>query len=453
MSLKKVTAAVAGAFLALLLPLSCVENDRAMGEGLLPGPSILHLGVKTFDLPLTVRSSDSVQAANVVKMLVGTMTDPVFGTVVCNAASYILPYSDSTDFGENPELRSAYIALSVDSTYYIDQNQQGIHQRIRIYKMKSRLGDSLGFCNSISPDDYYPEPITDSDPVIYGTGEIRIGLKDEFARELLDTTPEEFGDTDLFLERIPGFYIETEPPLGTGEGGRLNEIRLGNSTIVVNYTYNDQDNGISRDTTESFAFGYNTAFNYFSTGSSGLQTDEPSDSLYLEGLSGVKPHVSASALKEMISAWIAEERLGDYTLIISRAELVLPYEMPEDFSRFDLEHPASIYAFTSVPWATDSTKYLTMLPELSETENKGEINRSLSHYSMDITSYVQNLVNMDVQDIDASMDLWLAPLTYRTNILNETHYEFDNYNYKKIILNGPSSERKPALTITYGLME
>ena len=275
MSLKKVTAAVAGAFLALLLPLSCVENDRAMGEGLLPGPSILHLGVKTFDLPLTVRSSDSVQAANVVKMLVGTMTDPVFGTVVCNAASYILPYSDSTDFGENPELRSAYIALSVDSTYYIDQNQQGIHQRIRIYKMKSRLGDSLGFCNSISPDDYYPEPITDSDPVIYGTGEIRIGLKDEFARELLDTTPEEFEDTDLFLERIPGFYIETEPPLGTGEGGRLNEIRLGNSTIVVNYTYNDQDNGISRDTTESFAFGYNTAFNYFSTGSSGLQTDEP----------------------------------------------------------------------------------------------------------------------------------------------------------------------------------
>ena len=239
--------------LAVLLTVtSCVENDRSLGSGILPDESILYLGTKTFDLPVTNRVSSSVQAANSLKMMVGTMTDPVFGTVESSAATSIIPYSSSTDFGDSPKLLSAYINLSIDSTYYLEEDQKGIHQRIKIYRLLTPLDSSnMGFNNSISEKDYSSEPITVSDPVIYGEGEIRIELNDEFAQELLDTTPEEFEDVSLFMERIPGLYIQIEPSMGS-EGGRMNFLSLGNSTINLNYTLNDPERGITDlDTTES----------------------------------------------------------------------------------------------------------------------------------------------------------------------------------------------------------
>ena len=44
-------------------------------------------------------------------------------------------------------------------------------------------------------------------------------------------------------------------------------------------------------------------------------------------------------------------------------------------------------------------------------------------------------------------------MKYKVNLADTRVYEFDNYNYNKIILNGPAAERKPTLTITYGLMQ
>lgn len=442
--------------LCLLLPVSCVENDRTLGDGLLPEESILHLGIKTFDLPITNRTSDSVQAVNGLRLLVGTMTDPVFGTVTSSGATHIVPYSDSTDFGANPELISAYLTLSIDSTYYLDNDQKGIHQRIKIYRLLTDLDSTrTGFCNSLTAENHSLEPVTVSDPVIYGTGEIRIELRKDFAQELLDTTPEEFEDFSLFIDRIPGLYIQAEPSLGTS-GGRMNYISIGNSTINLKYTLNDPEKGISGlDTTESFAFGYYNypVYNFFSTGSASLASDSPGDYLYLEGLSGIKPHIAASDLKSMLDRWLLEEGLEDQTVIISRAELIFPYEMPQDYERFNTEHPEYIYAFTNTPWATDTLRYYKPLPEIYDISNIGSIDRSHQQYSMDITSYIQQLTGTPSQDITAAQDLWIAPMKYRVNLLDERIYDLDNYNYNKIILNGPAAERRPTMTITYGVLQ
>lgn len=434
--------------------ISCVENDRTLGEGMLPDESVINLGVKTFDLPVTNQVSDSMQAGNTVTMLLGTVTDPVFGTAISNTASYVLPYSDTTDFGESPRLLSAYMTLSIDSISYMDENQKGIHQRIRIYKLTSPLDSTIGFCNSITPDDYDPVPVTLSDPVIYGEGEIRVDLTEAYAQELLSTTPEEFADVDLFLEKIHGLYIEVQAPLGTAEGGRMNYLNLGTSTININYILNNPDRGFTdKDTTESFAFGYSSAFNYFSTGSEHLADNAPAEELYLEGLSGIKPHISAAELKDMLDSWIEESGLDGSLIILSRAELVFPYSTPEDYGRFDRTHPSAIYAFTRDPLATYSEGYYAPLESVYTAYNKGDINRSLQQYSMDITSYIQNLILTDRDNIDGTYDLWIAPLTSRTNLADNVLYEVDNYNYSTIVLNGPASERRPTLTITYGLME
>lgn len=439
---------------AALTAVSCIENDRTLGQGLVPPEYNLILGTKTFDLPVTNRVSDSIQASNSSNMLVGTLSDPLFGTVKVNSASFILPYSDSTDFGDSPRLRSAYINLAIDSTYYLEDNQQGIHQRIRIYKLTTPIDSTKRFCNSITGADYDPVPVTVSDPVIYGSGTVRIDLTDEFAMELLSTTPEEFKDLNLFLDRIHGLYLEVEDPINTESGGRLNYLSLGYSTINIEYTLNDPDRGfVDHDTTESFVFGYTTALNNCTTTSEHLVDSTPGDSLFLEGLSGVKPHISAADLKQMLNNWLREEGLGTTPIFLSRAELTFPYEMPEDYSRFDTEHPAAIYAFTSTPWATDTMRYYKPLPEIYNSVNTGKINRSVREYSLDITTYLQDLLQTDSSYIDPSMDLWIAPIAERTSSYSSTvYYEFDNHNYNKIILNGPLSERHPTLTITYGLM-
>ena len=436
---------------------SCVENNRAMGEGILPEGYVPELCRKTFDLPVTNRVSDSVQASNSINMLVGTMTDPVFGTVTCNAASFIVPYSDSTDFGDSPELIGAYLTLSIDSTYFMESSQEGIHQRIRVYKLTHTMDSTLMFCNSISTDDYDPTPVTVSDPVIYGEGEIRIDLTDEFASELLATTPDEFEDFDLFFNRIFGLYIEVEPPVSTtSSGGRLNYLNLGYSTINLEYrTEVEREGKLQKiDTTESFVFGYYTALNNFNTTSTALESDNPGDSLFLEGLTGVKPHISAKTLRNMLDSWIKEDGLDDYTLILSRAELKFPFEMPEDFERFDTEHPDMIYAFTNIPWTSDTLRYYKPLDEVYSISNTGVIDRSALEYSMDITDYIQHLMNCNPEDIDASMDLWIAPMAARTNAYTSAiYYGFDNHNYNKIILNGPTAERRPTLNLTFGLMQ
>lgn len=433
--------------------ISCVENDRSLGNDLLPGESQIKVGVKTFsNLPITNMSSDSVQAANNLNMLIGTLSDPLYGTVTCNTASAIQPYSDSTDFGDSPELISAYLNLSIDSTYYIDDNQEGIHQRIRIYKLTSPLGNETGYCNSMSPEYYDKTPVTVGDPVIYGEGEIKIELRNEFAQELLNTTPEEFRDHELFSRRIHGLYMEVDPPLNSTEGGRLNCLDMGNSNIVLNYTLKDPDRNItSVDTTESFAFGYRSTFNYFTTSSAHLENENPGKELYLEGLSGIKPHIKASGLKAMIEDWIHAESLEGYTMVISRAELKFPYEKPEDYGKFDIEHPEAIFAFTRIR-STDTVDYYSPLPEVYSNSNIGNINRSIMEYSMDITSYLQDIMLTDMSELDSSHDLWIAPLKYKVNILDEKQYEFDNYSYNKVTLNGPAAERKPSLTVTYGLI-
>lgn len=444
------------ALIAMTSVHSCVENNRATGEGILPDGLVPQVGMKTFDLPVTNRVSDSVQSSNSSNMLIGTLSDPIYGTVTCNAASFIVPYSDSTDFGDNAELIGAYLTLSIDSTYFLESGQEGIHQRIRIYKLTHLLDSTMEFCTPILQEYYDPEPVTVSDPIIYGTGDIRIDLTDNFASELLATTPEEFSDFDLFFNRIFGLYIEVEKPLDNASGGRLNYLNLGYSTISLNYRKEVERNGGKEkiDTTESFVFGYYTAINKFSTTSSHLENSHPGDSLYLEGLSGVKPHISAADLKELLNTWIAEDQLEDYAIIISRAELKFPYEMPSDYERFDTEHPARIYAFTSTPWATDTLRYYNPLEEVYDITNIGSINRSEKVYSMDITAYIQQLLTTDPADINASMDLWIAPMSSSTSSYTGTvYYSFNNHDYNRIILNGPASERKPTLTLTFGLMQ
>ena len=96
------------------------------------------------------------------------------------------------------------------------------------------------------------------------------------------------------------------------------------------------------------------------------------------------------------------------------------------------------------------------LPEIDGVASKGTPNRSLMQYTMDVTSYIQNLILADPDSVDASYDLWIAPMNVTTDDETDmTYYMFDNRNYRRVTLEGPAvaePERRPRLTVTYGLM-
>ncbi len=442
-------------FFSLLILASCVENDRATGGDLVPDDFLLKVRTATFDIPVTNKVSDSVKSVNGSSLLVGHMTDPVFGSVISNSASYIIPYSTKTDFGDNPKFISGYISLSIDSTYYINDNQEGIHQRLNIYKLNSVLDSCDGFNTSIVEGKYNPIPITTSQPVVYESGSsIKINITEEFGKELLTATKEDFEDFNLFLKKFPGFYITVDVPADENEGGRLNYINLGSSTLYVNYILNNEEEGIKDlDTTEAFAFGYYSAFNNFRTSSKHLEnSSENAEVLYAESLSGIKPHISAIRLKEIFNQWAEAEGISDEVILLSRAELIFPYEMPSDYKKFNKEHPEYLYAFTNTPWASDSTRFMVPVMDANYNVNIGAIDRAHMQYSMDITSHIQDILMEKTEDIDASYDLWIAPMYIFESDTGMDYYYFNNRDYRRIILNGPAAARHPQLKITYSIL-
>lgn len=451
MSIRKILPAV---IVISLFLASCVVNDRSMGKDLIPDDYTLKIHIKEFDLPVTNRVSDSVQASNKINALVGYAYDPFYGMKYSNCAVSILPYSDSTDFGVNPKLKSAYVNLYIDSVKLFDKDLEGLRQSITLYKVIRDIDSTAIFCNSLAPEDYDPVPINRSESVITGKGLLRIDLTDAFANELLSLAPEDFKDGEAFFDKIKGIYISMEKPVEGQTGGRFNYISLKSTTLYLNYILNDPERKITDlDTAETFALGYSKSYNYFHANSEHLESDNPGDKMYAESLDGVKPHIDAGALKKMLDRWIKDEGLEQGTMIISNAHVTLPYEMPGDDCAFNAEHPKMIYAFRSTPAADDTLKFYKPVSDIDRAVRKGAINRASMDYVLDITGYCQDLIGRKPEEIDAGYDLWLAPMTSYADDYKNVTYTFDNNDYSRIVLNGPTALRRPTLTITYTMMD
>lgn len=440
--------------LSSLFASSCIINDKSLGSQFVSDNFILKVDTINFDLPIKIKSLDSIQGYSQNYMVFGNICDPAFGPVHSNTASLIYPYSDTTYFGIEPELKSVYVNFYIDSVVFFRPDQEGIPQNIKIYELRTNLDSSKVFNTSITPDDYYPEPLNESSPVFFGDDSLKVYLKKDFGKKLLSLTVEDFDSLDLFHEKIKGFYIEVEDP-GSQEGGRLNYLSLGSSYLFLNYYLTDPERNYSHyDTTETFSFGYGYAVNSIRTSSSHLATETPGDKLYIESMSGVKPYLNGIELKNMFNEWMDKEGLTKETVLISRAELVFPYEMaPEDYDIVTNQYPSSIFpCFTySSP---DSIKFCDPLPEIYTNTSVGGIIRSLKEYSCDITHYFQKLVlaNENNNEVTSTQDLFISPIYSYTDSNNSIHHELDNVFYSKAILNGPDSERKPQLKITYAVL-
>lgn len=436
--------------------ISCVDNDRTLGQQFVSDDYVLKIETAEFPLPVVQRVRDTVQGDNTSSMVTGYLYDEDYGAFTIAGASYVIPVSDSAYLGVEPEFKRVYMRLYIDSCFYYSDNSASMPQNISIYELVKPMDSTYMFNNSLTPDYISKEPISVGSTMIFGPSSVKIDLSPEYGEKLLTTTPGEFIDVDLFMKRFYGMYVKTDAPDTHQPGGRLNYIGLSSSMIYVDYVMNDPERGIvDKDTTVTFVLGYFQALNQFSATSRHLSTENPGDTLYLEGLSGIKPVVPADRLKDMMETWIeevcSESGYGRDAILLSRATLHFPYEMPDDYETFEIEHPAKIFPFTTDVNSSDSTAVFEAIDDLHYSSG-GVMDRSHNEYYCDITRQMQDFILKDPSEVDSTDDLWLCPVLVQTSTYY-TVYDFDSLNYYRLLLNGPSSDRPPYLTITYSLIK
>jgi len=452
--------AVAVALVSLAAVFSCVENDRTLGEQLISEDYVLSVDSASFALPCRLRVHDTIQAVSYTHMMMGYFSDEVYGTTVVDGASPVVPIPDSCYLGINPKFIKATLSLIVDSTVVFTEGDEYMPQNIYLYEIvEDFMSDSTEiYNNSIKPEYLSEKPISLGSPMIFGKGTVKIGLTQEYGEKLLATSPAEFGDISLFMDRMYGIYIKTDKPDKGKEGGRMNFMNLSSSVISVEFLMNDPEKGIKdRDTTVTFVLGYAFALNQFSAGSRHLETETPKDTLYMDGLSGVKPVVPALEFKDLVDDWVRrvciEKQCDKESILLSSAKMYFPYELPDDFQSFEKAHPLKIYPFTTNVGATDTTVRMTPLDGITSAAG-GSMDRNKEHYYCDITSTVQKMILKDRGDIRKTDDMWLFPVNTIVNSSTYvTTYTIDVDNYKQVILNGPASARPPRIELVYGILK
>lgn len=435
-----------------LLP-SCIKVDKGLGSQFLADDFVLKLKTEEFDIPITSTSFDSIPASSSQYITFGYMKDETFGYISCGGATHISTYSDSTYLGINPELKSIYLYLNIDSTGVINENQRGIPQNVYVYKLKSSL-DSLKTHNtSITEKDYDPTPISVGSPIFFGDDSLKIYLSKEYGEELLATSVAEFDSLALFMERIKGVYITTDNPEVENGNGRINFSSVGGSAIYLHYYLTDPQRGWYRkDTTITFSFGHSHSINTFKTSSKVLSSNTESDKVYIDSYDGVKPIIKAGDIKNILNSWLSANGITKDRVIISRAAIVLPFELDIDkYSEYDTFYPPQIYP------CVKSAKTITPLQEIYNSTHIGTINRSLCNYTCEITKYIQGLLKKE--SVASEDDLYICPIisyTTRSSYYSSgsIYYGLNNLNYQHGILNGSlSAGARPKLEITYSILK
>jgi hypothetical protein len=433
---------------------SCIETDNTTGSGLLPGEHILDVNTISIDLPVQMKQSDSLHTVYSGSLLFGTYKDPDFGPTDASCAFQFIPTEQGLSYGENPEPNSLKLYISISDKNYFYEEEEFIPQNIKVHKLLTELDSTFNYNNSLTDSDISQNSLEVSGNVYFGGDSLVIELSDEFARELLSTGDEERDSIALYVKQIKGLYISADPQPGSIDRGRINITTPDNIYMTLNYRHYDASEGIDKDSTISFYTSNDLAsINRFNHSSSNLETENASEKIFVEGLAGIKPYIDFSQVREDILNWASSANISDPdNIVIIKAEIQLPFEYPEDFTRLNY-YPSQMFLCTrnSSDTSQNSAYIYEPLSDISYTQSNGEINRSLRYYTFDISSYLHGVIKDNYAD--NYLKTYIAPIYQVSDYYSSSvYYYFQNSFYSKAILNGTSSYRNPKLILTYTTM-
>ena len=453
---------------AALLATGCVKVDNSLGKGLVDKSLLFDTYTVEFPLEeITMELSSDLSAFSDSRITIGAIRDPVFGLSTREAAFTLIPQKDTVDFGDNPVAVSFSLFFEADTVSLADESQRHILQNLYVTELEETLPSSI--TSTSQPLLHGTELITDGLPVYNGNTFLSFNFTQEFAQKYVDTI-KDIGPVlvdrssengidlyDLYVGLLPGIHIRTDNP--SGDGGRINLFNL-SCLEVVNSYYTTNNNlaylkvnstwdGVRKDSTFLFIPGetafedesaylsantkfYQYSYNYTSHSTTPHKAEE---AILVEGGGGLKPVIHARELQEKTIAAILEKGGDPSTVSIIRASIILPFEMPENYS--DLDHYPSILSPTirTTHTTEDDEDYVSFagLTDASvSTEDQGNIDRSTLCYSPDITYHLQELLDREDLDDATDADIWLLTI-HTEKVANANANAADNEYYQNLL--------------------
>jgi hypothetical protein len=444
---------------------SCININEELGQNLIP----THHQWDVFpsaEAPLTdivLKASDSLSAYSTRRITFGAINDEI-GSCTKASSFTLVPVIKDLDLGENTVVKQFHFSAVRDTLSTVYEQQERMMQNIYVYGLKEALDSTILYTNSLSSGVLSQDKTTTNRekflnldrliakgiPVYNGSDSLSFDFTDEFAAELVTGVKAyrkaclEQQDTLLsdYLKHVPGIYIEAETP--QGYGGRINMFDIAlefdtNGYISGNYAELKitADYGDRKQVDTSFIFIYGPsdfiptgsssvpsqyAFNGSTHASDALYTEgvPASDKIFVEGGCGVKPVITAAGIKAIVHEQIQKAGIvNPNEVVINKATIKLPYDVNGDWSKLD-RYPTILSPTVRLRGKVESggtyVSYAGLTDASIESENQGDINRSLSLYSPDISHHVQEILKLQPEagesDADfaarlAKYDIWM----------------------------------------------
>lgn len=431
----------------LLGSASCVDINEELGENLIPLNQLWDVYIPEAEVldNIELRKPDSQSAYSSRRITFGAVRDEL-GLSVKGSSFTLVPILKDIYLGENTEILQFHFSAVRDTLSTVYDDQQRMMQNVFVYSLREPLGSDILYTNSLSPG-VKPEDATETNekkfidrtrfisqgiPVYNGSDSLSFDFSKEFAEEVIDgITKFREGyiakqDTLLsdYLKLVPGIYLETETP--SGYGGRINMFDLAlefdsNSYISGNFAELKvrADYGDRKDLDTSFLFIFGPSDfiktgsveipkQYAFNGSTNTQSGEnldgitATDKIYVEGGGGVKPVIKAKGIKALLEKMIKaeEEKAGlainPNEVVINKASIILPYNVNGDWDKLN-KYPTILSPTVRLHGKDKDETYVSyagLTDSSIESENQGDINRSLSLYAPDISHHVQEILKL-----------------------------------------------------------
>lgn len=451
MIIKNILRSTAVLSLAALFLTSCIETDKSTGASLIPSDHILKVNTVGFDLPVQMKLSDSLQTLYSGALVIGSNKDPVLGTMRASAAFQFLPSSFSQDFGEAPVAKSFKMYMTIENKTFFREEDRYIPQNFNVHRLVKDLDSTTIYNNSLTDAHFSPEPLNYGGNVFFGGDTLVMDLSLNYAQELVTATKEERDSIPTFVKKFKGMYITVAPAPGALQGGRINTLAPSSVYFLMTYRHKDSKKNIDKDSLIAYYVADESMhINRFEHSSKQLENTNPQNQIFLEGFAGIKPYIDFNVVKTIITNWSTQKNTKLNKLIIAKAEIRLPFEYPQDYLELNY-FPSQVFLCIRKDSTGSRNILYDPLDDLSYYTSNGSINRSQKYYSLDISSYLQKV--LQGKFTGRSLQTYIAPILQSSDYYTgATNYYIQSTLYSKATLNGNASVNHPRLILTYSEM-
>ncbi|MBK9356030.1 MAG: DUF4270 domain-containing protein [Bacteroidales bacterium] len=374
---------------------SCTKEPDLIGLDLLPAGDFLNIDyIDTSSIVAYSVREDSLRTDELSLNLLGSVSDPVFGTTTASIYTQYRLSKNNITFGENAVADSMILTLAYKGIYGDSLSSK----TIRVYEMADSINyDSSYYSTRTIPvlpeligEATFVPNLSEADSVDgnYIPPHMRILLSPAFANKIITADINTLKDNESFQKVFMGLYITSEQATTPGTGSILYFNLLDAVSRLKLYYHNSTDtSSIDFPIGSSVArFNHYEHYNYAGADPSLLEqlgdSSANSQHLYVQSMAGTKiklriPHLKALAEQKHIA-------VNEALLVFSVEDTSGVYEVPAQIAIKKLDADGN---YTALPDENEGSSFL---------DGKSRYGKE---YRFRITRYVQNrLLNPDDPD-------------------------------------------------------